>query len=242
MAPREPAGASGVTSGAHFGPPRAESYGNTSGMKAFLAPEIETYLFEHTRAPSPIFEELRRRTYAEVESPQMQVGRVEGALLRILAAAIGARRILEIGTFTGFSALSMAESLPDDGEIITCDVNPRSTALAREFFDQTPHGKKIKIVLGPALQTIRTLAPPFDMVFIDADKANYPEYFEATLPLLRTGGLLLGDNALWSGEVVAPETADAKAIAAFNARVAADPRVDNVLLPVRDGIMLVRKK
>jgi caffeoyl-CoA O-methyltransferase len=211
-------------------------------MKAFLAPEIETYLFEHTRAPAPIFEEMRARTYAEVPSPQMQVGRVEGALLRILAAAIGARRILEIGTFTGFSGLSMAESLPEDGELITCDIDPKATALAREFFDRTPHGKKIRIVLGDALATLKSLAPPLDMVFLDADKKHYVDYYEGALPLMRPGGLLLADNALWSGEVLAPETADAKGIAAFNARATADPRVDNVLLPVRDGIMIVRKK
>ena len=213
-----------------------------SGMKAFIAPEIETYLFEHTRAPSPIFEEMRERTYAEVASPQMQVGRVEGALLRILTASIGARRVLEIGTFTGFSALSMAEALPDDGELVTCDIDPKATAIARAFFDRTPHGKKIRIALGDALETLKTLSGSFDLVFLDADKERYPDYYEATVPMLRTGGLLLADNTLWSGEVLDPQTPPAKAIVAFNARVTADPRVDNVLLPVRDGIMVARKR
>src|SRR5262245_12267190 len=120
-------------------------------MKAFLAPDVESYLTDHTQAPSPLFDELRERTYTEVPSPQMQVGRVEGALLRILVASIGARRVLEIGTFTGFSALSMAESLPDDGELVTCDIDPKATAIAREFFDRSPHGKKIRIALGDAL-------------------------------------------------------------------------------------------
>jgi caffeoyl-CoA O-methyltransferase len=211
-------------------------------MKDFFAPELEAYLFDHARAPAPLFEELRARTYAEMDSPQMQVGRIEGALLRILVGALGARRILEIGTFTGFSGLSMASALPDDGELITCDVDPVATKMAREFFDRSPHGKKIRIVLGPALETIAKLEGPFDLVFLDADKESYPAYYEATLPLLRQGGLLLGDNALWSGEVVAPKTASGKAIAAFNARVASDPRVDNVLLPVRDGLMVARKK
>lgn len=211
-------------------------------MKPFVAPEIENYLFEHTRAPSPLFDELRERTYAEVPSPQMQVGRVEGALLRILVASIGARRVLEIGTFTGFSGLSMAESLPDDGELITCDVDPTATAVAREFFDRSPHGKKIHIRLGKALDTIRTLSAPFDLVFLDADKEHYVDYYEATLPLLRAGGLVVADNTLWSGEVLDPRTPSARAIAAFNDRVTADPRVDNVLLPVRDGIMLARKR
>ncbi len=212
-------------------------------MKPLIAPELEAYLFEHTRAPSPIFEEMRERTYADVPSPQMQVGRVEGALLRNLVAAIGARRILEIGTFTGFSALSMAEALPEDGELVTCDIDPKATAIARSFFDRTPHGKKIRIALGDALETLKTLGDAlFDLAFLDADKERYPEYYEAVLPLLRPNGLLLADNALWSGDVLAPQTASAKAIAAFNARVTADPRVDNVLLPVRDGIMVVRKR
>lgn len=211
-------------------------------MKPFLAPEVESYLHEHTRAPSPIFDELRERTYADVPSPQMQVGRVEGALLRNLVFAIGARRILEIGTFTGFSGLSMAEALPDDGELLTCDVDPKATSIARSFFDRTPHGKKIRILLGPALATLATLTGPFDLVFLDADKERYPDYYEAALPLLRPNGLLLADNALWSGEVLAPESASAKAIAELNARVTRDPRVDNVLLPVRDGLMLVRKR
>lgn len=211
-------------------------------MKPFLAPEIEKYLFDHTRAPSPIFEELRERTYADVPSPQMQVGRVEGALLRILVAAIGARRVLEIGTFTGFSALSMAEALPEDGEIVTCDIDPKATAVARQFFDLSPHGKKIHLALGDALETLRTLSGPFDLVFLDADKEQYPAYYEASLPLLRPGGLLVADNTLWSGAVLDPQTPSAKAIVAFNSLVTDDPRVDNVLLPVRDGVMLVRKR
>ncbi|MBK8253700.1 MAG: class I SAM-dependent methyltransferase [Polyangiaceae bacterium] len=211
-------------------------------MKAFVAPEIEAYLFEHTQSPAPIFEEMRQRTYADMARPHMQVGRVEGALLRILTAAAGARRVLEIGTFTGFSALCMAESLPDDGELLTCDIDPHATALARQFFDMSPHGRKIKILLGDALETIARLSAPFDLVFLDADKSRYPAYFDAALPLLRKGGLFVADNTLWSGEVLHPLTDDARGIAAFNAKVTEDSRVDNVLLPVRDGIMLVQKR
>ncbi len=212
-------------------------------MKAFLAPDLEAYLFEHTRAPAPIFDELRARTYADVDQPHMQVGRVEGALLRNLVAAIGARRVLEIGTFTGFSALSMAEALPPDGQLLTCDKDPKATAIAREFFDRSPHGKKITVLLGDALETLKTLGDSlFDLVFLDADKERYPQYYEATLPLLRKDGLFLADNALWSGEVLAPTTAAAKAIAQLNTTITHDPRVDNVLLPVRDGIMMARKR
>ncbi|MFO0586029.1 MAG: class I SAM-dependent methyltransferase [Polyangiaceae bacterium] len=224
-------------------PPRGERCGkNRPTMKDFFSPEMERYLFDHARPAGPLFDELRDRTHAEMQSPQMQVGRIEGALLRILVGATSARRILEIGTFTGYSALSMASALPDDGELVTCDIDPVATKMAREFFDRSPHGKKITIKLGPALATIAALSGPFDVVFLDADKERYPDYYDATLPLLRPGGLLLADNTLWSGEVVDPKTANAKAIALFNAKVAADPRVDNVLVPVRDGLMMARKR
>jgi caffeoyl-CoA O-methyltransferase len=154
----------------------------------------------------------------------------------------GARRILEIGMFTGYSALMMAEGLPDDGRLITCDVNPRAEGVARRYFAESPHGQKIEIRMGPALETIATLAGPLDMVFIDADKTNYMNYYEACLPLLRSGGLIAADNVLWSGKVLQPEDDDTRAIVAFDERVQADPRVENVCLTVRDGIMLAWKR
>ncbi|MBI4951703.1 MAG: class I SAM-dependent methyltransferase [Myxococcales bacterium] len=212
-------------------------------MKLFVPPEIDAYVEAHTRARPPLFEELRARTYAEVPSPQMQVGRVEGTLLKLLCALTGARRVLEIGTFTGYSALCMAEALPDDGEVVTCDLDPASTTLAQSFFDRSEHGRKIRIVLGDARTTLRALDDrPFDVAFLDADKTGYPEYYELVLPRLRPGGLLVADNVLWSGEVLAPETDDARALVRFNARVQVDERVENVMLPVRDGIMLARKR
>lgn len=212
-------------------------------MIKLLSPEIDRYVHDHTRARPPIFDELREVTYASMTDPQMQVGRVEGTLLKVLVALIGARRVLEIGTFTGYSGLCMAEALPDDGELITCDRDPEATRVARAFFDRTPHGKKITIKLGDALETVRgmTAGQTFDMAFIDADKERYGDYYEEIVPRLRPGGLIAADNTLWSGEVVAPETASARAIDAFNKRVAADPRVENVLLSVRDGLMLARK-
>lgn len=212
-------------------------------MINLLAPEIDRYVHDHTKARPPIFEELREVTYASMAEPQMQVGRVEGTLLKLLVAMIGARRVLEIGTFTGYSGLCMAEALPDDGELITCDRDPEATRVARAFFDRTPHGKKITIKLGDALETVRGLPaePTLDMAFIDADKARYGDYYEEIVPRLRPGGLCAADNTLWSGAVVAPDTESAKAIDAFNKRVTADPRVENVLLSVRDGLMLARK-
>jgi caffeoyl-CoA O-methyltransferase len=212
-------------------------------MKLFVPEEIESYAHEHTRARGPLFDELRDYTYAHMPSPQMQVGRVEGTLLMVLARLLGARRILEIGTFTGYSALCMAEALPDDGELITCDVSEEFTAVARRFFDRSPHGKKIRILLGDAVESVRTLEDrPFDMAFIDADKTHYLDYYEAILPRLRPGGLFVADNTLWSGAVIDPRTDDARSIAAFNDRVQNDDRVDNLLLTVRDGVMLACKR
>src|SRR5262249_14936789 len=142
-----------------------------------------------------------------------------------------------------YSALSMAESLPDDGVLITCDRDKRATDVAQSFFDRTPHGKKIIIRLGDALDTVKSLRQdkPFDLAFLDADKERYPDYYELIVPLLRPGGLLVADNTLWSGAVVDPKTDSARAIDRFNKRVASDPRVENVLLSVRDGVMLARK-
>jgi caffeoyl-CoA O-methyltransferase len=156
---------------------------------------------------------------------------------------MGARRVLEIGTFTGYSALCMAEGLPDDGELITLDRDPEATRVARDFFDRSPHGRKIRLALGDALESLRALpaSSPFDLAFIDADKERYLDYYEEILPRLRPGGLLVADNTLWSGRVLDPQAATDRAIAAFNARLTSDPRVENVLLPVRDGLMLARK-
>jgi caffeoyl-CoA O-methyltransferase len=173
----------------------------------------------------------------------MQVGRVEGTLLKMLAGLVGARRVLEIGTFTGFSALCMAEALPEGGELITCDIDPEAVRIAQRFFDRSPHGKKIRVRLGDALETVRSLPAEstFDLVFLDADKERYSDYYELVLPRLRVGGLLVADNTLWSGRVLSPSHASDHAIVAFNRRVAEDPRVENVLLSVRDGMMLARK-
>jgi caffeoyl-CoA O-methyltransferase len=173
----------------------------------------------------------------------MQVGRVEGGLLKLLVAVSGARRVVEIGTFTGYSALSMAEGLPDDGELITCDINPEAARVAQSFFDRSPHGKKISLRLGDALETLRKLPRDLsiDLAFIDADKERYVDYYEEIVPRLRKNGLIAADNTLWSGSVVDPQTESARAIARYNDHVMADPRVENVLLSVRDGLMLARK-
>jgi caffeoyl-CoA O-methyltransferase len=168
-------------------------------------------------------------------------GPVVAGLLQTLVGASGARSVLEIGTFTGFSALMMAEVLPEDGTLITCDQNPKSAEVAREFFAKSPHGHKIELRLGPALDTIRSLPGPFDFVFIDADKENNGAYYERALELLSPAGLIAIDNVLWGGRVLDPADDTDRAIADFNRRVQGDPRVKNVLLPVRDGVMVVRR-
>ncbi|MBX5491557.1 MAG: class I SAM-dependent methyltransferase [Chloroflexi bacterium] len=208
-----------------------------------LVPEaIERYAVAHTAPLDPLLEELIATTRREFGGlAAMLSGPIEGTLLQTLVAVGGARRVLEIGTFTGFSALMMAAALPDDGELITCDVNPRHLAVARAFFARSPHGHKITVREGPALDTLRTLAGPFDLVFIDADKEAYPAYYEAVLPLLAPRGVIVVDNVLRGGRVLAPENAGDHAIVTFNAQVARDPRVRPVLLPLRDGVLLIRR-
>lgn len=208
----------------------------------FIDEAVEQFAHDHTKPESELFRRLREETYREMQSPQMQVGRIEGQYLKMLVRLVGARHVLEIGMFTGYSALMMAEGLPDDGHLITCDVNPKAEAIARRYFAESAHGHKIEIRMGPALDTIKTLAGPLDMVFIDADKTNYSNYYEAVMPLVRPGGLIVADNVLWSGRVLNPEDDDTRAIVEFDKRVTEDPRVENVCLTVRDGMMLAWKR
>jgi caffeoyl-CoA O-methyltransferase len=205
--------------------------------------DVERYAEEHTTPDGELFERLAEETRAKTSSPQMMVGRIEGQFLATLVRLLGAKRILELGTFTGYSSISMASALPADGRIITCDVDPDATAIARRYMDESGHGDKIEIRLGPALETLETLEGPFDLVFIDADKPNYRNYYEAALPLLADGGLLVADNVLWSGRVVEEDVDDStRAIKEFNEHVRADSRVQSVMLTVRDGMTLVQKR
>jgi caffeoyl-CoA O-methyltransferase len=212
-------------------------------MLRLLPDTIEDYAQQHTSPLTPLLDELMATTRERMgRRAAMLSGPVEGALLQTLIAAIGARRILELGTFTGFSALVMAAALPDDGQLITCDVDPEATGIAREYWARSPDGHKIELRLGPALETIKTLQGPFDLVFVDADKPAYKDYYEATLPLLAPRGVMVIDNVLRRGHVLDPQDEAARATAAFNDHVRQDPRVQHVLLTVRDGIMLVRRK
>jgi caffeoyl-CoA O-methyltransferase len=211
---------------------------------AFIVDEqVEGYAEEHTTPLGELFERLAEETRAKTSAPQMMVGRIEGRFLATLVRLSGARRILEFGTFTGYSSISMASALPADGRIITCDVDRESTAIARRYMDESGYGDKIEIRLGPALETIETLEGLFDLVFIDADKPNYRAYYEAALPLLAEDGLIVVDNVLWSGRVVEADGDEStRAIKAFNEHVRADSRVVSVMLTVRDGMTLVQKR
>ena len=208
----------------------------------FINKDVENFAHDHTEQESDLFRRLELETRATMQYPEMMVGRIEGQFLKMLVQLTGARRVLEIGTFTGYSALMMAEGLPPDGRLITCEVNPKAEEIARRYFAESSHGHKIELRMGAALETIAAMTEPLDLVFIDADKKNYPNYYEACMPLLRPGGLIVADNVLWSGNVIAPKDDETRAIVAFNERVQADPQVENVCLTVRDGMMLARRR
>jgi caffeoyl-CoA O-methyltransferase len=214
-------------------------------MLSLIGEALETYVHEHTTPEDPLFVELRAETQATLRDPQMQVGRVEGRFLAMMVAITRAERVLEVGTYSGYSALAMASALPDHGRLVTCDLDPVATSVARRYFERAPWGHKIELRLGPGLETLSALArdgATFDLAFIDADKENYAAYWDAILPMLNPGGIVLADNTLWSGKVLAPAEASDHAIVAFNEHVRADPRVEHVLLSIRDGVMFARKR
>lgn len=213
-------------------------------MKSLVTPEIEAYAEAHSMAESAICRALREETYRRMEFPQMLVGPLEGAFLKMMAQVVGARRVLEIGMFTGYSALCFAEAVPEDGTIITCEVDEESATLAREYFARSPVGKKVEVRMGPALETMQNLDGPFDLIFIDADKQNYLNYFRRALELLALNGVILIDNVLWDGEVLKHPPPDQRtaAIQELNKAVSSDGRVSAVLVTIRDGILVVRKK
>lgn len=202
---------------------------------------VEDYAREHTHPEPELLQKLTKETYSRMLYPQMLTGRLEGRSLKMWVQMIGAKRVLEIGTFTGYSALSMAEGLPEDGELITCEVNPEAQFMAEKYFKQSPHGAKIKLIMGPALDTIASLEGPFDFAFVDAHKMEYLAYYETILPKMRPGGIMAIDNTLWYKKVLDPKDDETRAIHQLNERIARDDRVENVLLTVRDGINLVRK-
>jgi caffeoyl-CoA O-methyltransferase len=210
-------------------------------MPDIVMAEIEEYVASHTTPLPGLLEELVAETKARfADRSGMLSGQVEGQFLQMLVATTKSKRVLEVGTFTGFSALMMAAALPADGELITLELSKEHAEFARIFFARSPHGKKVRLIEGPALETMRTLDGRFDLVFIDANKDGYGEYYDAALGMLEANGVIVVDNVLWNGEVLAPQNDDGRAIVAFNSKVAKDDRVVQVITTVRDGVMLIR--
>jgi caffeoyl-CoA O-methyltransferase len=210
-------------------------------LSFIVEPRVEEYAEAHSSPNGELFERLAAETREKSDVPQMMVGLLEGQFLGALVRSLRAKRILELGTFTGYSSISMALALPPDGRVVTCDVNEETTEVARRYAAEAGVADRIEYRTGPALDTIAQLDGEFDLVFIDADKPNYLNYYEATLPKLAAGGVMILDNTLWSGRVADPSEDDenTRAIRAVNDRVLEDPRVNNVLLTVRDGMNLV---
>ena len=210
-------------------------------MKSLVLPEIEAYAESHSLPESDVCRRLREETYETMDLPQMVVGPLEGAFLKMMTMLVRAKRVLEIGTFTGYSALCFAEVLPADGTVTTCEVDLESTALAKKYFVESPHGSKIDVRLGPALDTLDNLQAPYDVIFIDADKVNYVHYYQKALDLVAERGVILIDNVLWNGDVLESSTVDqsTSAIRELNQIVHADPRVAAVLVTIRDGVLVI---
>lgn len=210
-------------------------------MEFLVNEAIEDYAFLSTTPEPELLQELIDETNKNMGWPQKLSGRLVGRTLKLLAQLHQPKNVLEIGMFTGYSALSIAEGMPDDGRIICCETNPRAIDFAKTFFERSPHGHKIEVIFGKAIETIETLDMTLDFTFIDADKRNYLNYYHKVLEMTRPGGLIVLDNMLWSGKVVQPESDIDDVLVELNREIAADPNVENIFLTVRDGMNVVRK-
>ena len=212
-------------------------------MKALVSSEIEAYATAHSMDESEVCRALRAETHRQTDCPQMLVGPLEGAFLKLVTQMVHASDVLEIGTFTGYSALCFAETIPGRGTVTTCEIDESSAALARRYFAMSPHGHKITIRMGPAIETMRALEHRYDLIFIDADKQNYVNYYRRAKELLTPDGVILIDNVLWDGDVLVQPPPDERtaAIQELNRVVASDPDVSAVLITIRDGVFLVRR-
>jgi caffeoyl-CoA O-methyltransferase len=212
-------------------------------MPSIVSDEIQAYAEAHTTPPPDLLQRLAEQTRETLRSPQMLTGIVEGRLLEFLVFAVRPQRVLELGTYSGYSSLSMAAELPPGGHIDTCEVDETHAAVARRYLDEAGLGDRVTIHLGPALETIERLEGEYDLIFIDADKIGYSTYYEALVPRLSRSGIMVLDNTLWSGRVAEPpDSPETEMFVELNARIAADPRVVAVLLTVRDGVTLVRRR
>ncbi len=228
----------------HQGPDRqGRKAGGIYSFMDMVAKEAEEYASDHTTPLSALLEEIEYFTLTKTSYPSMLTGRVEGRFLQLAAQLSGAQQIVDIGTFTGYSALAMAEVLPYGGKILTIENNPDHARLAQDFFDRSPSGFKITLRKGDALEILKTLPDAkTDLVFIDADKQNYSAYYRESMRILRNGGLILADNALWYGRIFGPKDDESRAMADFNELVKADDRAEKLFLTIRDGIYVIRKR
>ena len=211
----------------------------------FLSEELENYAAQHTEDEPLLLQELNKRTHLNVLQPRMISGHFQGRFLSLLSKMVQPRTILEIGTYTGYATLCLAEGLHPEGVLHTIDIKEELTDLQREFFDRSGYGNQIVQHLGKAADIIPALNTTFDLVFIDADKQNYANYFDLVIEKMTRGGIILSDNVLWSGKVVEevkPNDKHTQALMAYNQKIKDDPRVETVLLPIRDGITLSRVK
>jgi caffeoyl-CoA O-methyltransferase len=209
-------------------------------MTPLFTSTLDAYVDAHATPLEPLLLENYEATYASLSTPQMIAGPVLGRLLRFLVAMAAPRVVLEIGTFSGYSAMAMAGGLPPGGRIVTCELSPERAEFAQGYFDRSPWRDRIDVRVGPALETVRALEGPFDFVFIDADKDGYRDYYEAVVPKLSPRGVIAVDNTLYGGDVADPADDGSRGMAAFNAHVHADERTENALLSVRDGVTLIR--
>ncbi len=211
-----------------------------------ISEAINTYCEAHTSKESEALQKLNRYTHANVLQPRMLSGHLQGRFLSMISNMIKPAHILEIGTYTGYSAICLAEGLRENGKLVTIDVNAELEQVVRSHIAKAGMEHKIQFIIGDAYQVIRTLPQTFDLVFIDADKPSYAKYFDLIIDRLNPGGFMIADNVLWSGKVLNPtdlaKDKDTQALDTFNKKINADPRVENMLLPLRDGLMLIRKK
>ncbi|NQW36513.1 MAG: O-methyltransferase [Flavobacteriales bacterium] len=211
----------------------------------FISEPLQNYIAQHSQDEPKLLQDLNRETWQKVMNPRMLSGPYQGRLLAMLSKLINPKTILEIGTYTGYSALCLAEGLAPDGILHTIDHNEELASIQQKYFDKSDYKNQIKTHIGDALDIISKLNLKFDLVFIDADKANYPNYFKAIVPKMNSGGLILSDNVLWSGKVLQKadvKDVDTQALQVYNKLVNEDSRVESVLLPVRDGLTLTRVK
>jgi len=208
--------------------------------------DIEQYIADHTSPQSALLHKIERETYLQENMARMVSGHIQGRLLSMISKLIKPKRILEIGTFTGYSAICLAEGLQQDGELHTIDFNEELQPKLKNYFIEAGLHDKIKLHIGDAASILPTLNLAFDLIFIDADKKNYQTYYNLLIDTIRPGAVILADNVLWSGKVLAPEGSkidkDTQAIMDFNANIQQDQRVENVMVSVRDGLMMIRKK